>query len=407
LSFKYTILNSVLITSYLYKNWISIFWFLLTALAIAHIPFSHSNNYLIFKYVFYHLKDLQNLYLEYPDSYYDSNHYGPVFALVIAPFTIFPDSIGLSLWVLMNSLILYFAILQIPIEKNARIFIILLCSNELMTSLRSSQFNPMMAALIILTFCFIQQKKESWAAFCIVLGTLIKLYGIVGLAFFFFVDDKKKFIISLAAWSAILFVLPMAISSPHFVITSYKDWYQSLVHKNDLNIVTMMQDISVGGFIRKVFNYPELPTLWVLIPGILIYSLSFLSIKYYKDLRFRLLILASTLMFPVLFSSGSESPTYIIAFTGVALWFMVQDRPYSRTEWALLIFAIILTSLSPTDLFPRYINRTYVQPYHLKALPCLLIWLRIVYNTLTMHKYVSVNTDLVISNRMYSLRETL
>ena len=378
---------------------------MLTAICIAHIPFSHSNNYLLFKYVFYHLRDLQNLYLEYPDSYYDSNHYGPAFALVIAPFVIFPDEIALSLWVLANSLILYFTILQIPVENRARMFIILICAQELMTSLRSSQFNPMMAALIVLTFCFIHKKKEYWAAFCIVLGTFVKLYGIVGLAFFFFVNDKKKFIIWLVLWSVILFVLPMAISTPKFVIESYMDWYHALVHKNDLNMVTMMQDISVGGLIRKLFNYPELPTLWVLIPGMFVYSLSFLNIKYYQDLRFRLLILASTLLFPVLFSSGSESPTYIIAFVGVAIWFMVQEKPYSKTEWTLLIFAIILTSLSPSDLFPKYINRTYVQPYHLKALPCFLIWFRIIYDTLTMYKYPVLNNSLEINSQGYTIHE--
>ena len=43
-----------------------------------------------------------------------------------------------------------------------------------------------MTALIILSFVFIEEEKEIWAAFCIVLGTFIKLYGIVGFAFFFF-----------------------------------------------------------------------------------------------------------------------------------------------------------------------------------------------------------------------------
>ncbi len=376
-----------MVKTYFYKNWITIFWFLLTAICIWQGFRNTSNNYLIYKYVFVHLRELKNLYLDYPEAYNDSNHYGPVFAYLIAPFTVFPDKLANGLWILTNSLVLYFAILKLPIEPKARIFIIFLCAQELMTTLRGSQFNPMLTALILMTFCFIENRKEPWAAFCIMLGTFVKLYGIVGLAFFFFVKNKPKFILWLVLWAIVMFVLPMAISSPEFVIATYGDWYQSLAHKNDLNTASLMQDISVGGLIRRCFNYPELPGLWVLIPGVLIYGLSFLNIKYYKDLRFRLLILSSTLMFPVLFSSSSESPTYIIAFVGVAIWFMIQEKPYTKLEWSLLVFALILTSLSPSDLFPKYINRTYVQPYHLKALPCVLIWIKVIYDTLTMSKY--------------------
>ena len=45
----------------------------------------------------------------------------------------------------------------------------------------------------------------------------------------------------------------------------------------------------------------------------------------------------------------------------------------------LLIFAFILTSLSPTDLFPRFIRNEVIVPYALKVLPCIVIWLRIQY----------------------------
>ncbi|MEG2849443.1 MAG: hypothetical protein RR880_04335, partial [Bacteroidales bacterium] len=45
----------------------------------------------------------------------------------------------------------------------------------------------------------------------------------------------------------------------------------------------------------------------------------------------------------------------------------------------LMIFAFILTSMSPSDLFPRYLKIHYVYPYALKALPCVLIWLKLTY----------------------------
>ena len=81
--------------------------------------------------------------------------------------------------------------------------------------------------------------------------------------------------------------------------------------------------------------------------------------------------------FTVLFSTGSESSTYIIAFVGVAIWYWAA--PWQRTRWdiALMVFAFILTSLSPSDLFPAYVRQEWVQPYALKALPVTIIWLQL------------------------------
>jgi hypothetical protein len=73
------------------------------------------------------------------------------------------------------------------------------------------------------------------------------------------------------------------------------------------------------GMIRKIV-FPELKNLFVLVPGIILFGLSYIRINYLKNLNYQLLIVASTLIFPLIFSSGSESPTYIIAFVGVAIW---------------------------------------------------------------------------------------
>ena len=90
-------------------------------------------------------------------------------------------------------------------------------------------------------------------------------------------------------------------------------------------------------------------------------------------------LLASVLMFVVLFSTGSESSGYSIAFVGIVVWYTAA--PWLRTRWdvALLVLAFVLSSLSPSDLFPAYLRREWVQPYALKALPVTLIWLKLCY----------------------------
>jgi len=176
--------------------------------------------------------------------------------------------------------------------------------------------------------------------------------------------------------------LPMFISSPAFIVQTYHDWYADLISKNATNIISTREDVSVMGMIRKMI-FPNLLNIVVLIPAIILFGLSYIRVIYFKNLNYQLLIVASTLIFPVIFSTGSESPTYIIAFTGVALWYINIDKPVVWFDTALLLFAFVLTSLSPSDLFPRYIRVNYVEPYALKALPCFIIWIKIIYETLT------------------------
>ncbi len=343
------------------------------------------NNYLIYKNVFYHLIQEVTLYGKYKALYFDQNHYGPVFSLVIAPFAILPDWLGVIMWSLANTLILVWAIYQLPLKANKNTLILWICAHEFLTTMLNFQFNPMMTAIIVLSFVFIDKKKDFWAAFLIVLGFYIKLYGIVGLAFFFFSKDKLKLIGSLIFWAVVLFVAPMLISSPEYIVNTYVEWFQRLAIKNSENaVLDSWQDISVMGMYRRIVQNPDVSNLPFLIGGLFLFALPYLKINSYSNKHFRLLMLASVLIFTVIFSSGSESPTYIIAFVGVAIWFVLQKRPYSYSVIALFLFAIFFTTLSPSDLMPKFIREGFIRPYALKALPCLLIWLRIVYEMMTM-----------------------
>jgi hypothetical protein len=175
----------------------------------------------------------------------------------------------------------------------------------------------------------------------------------------------------------------MLITSPSYIIQTYHDWYGDLLQKNMNNIGPSLQDISVMGLIRNIFNYRQLSNIAVIIPGILLFALWYIRVKFYAIVPYQLLLLASTLIFVIIFSSSSESPTYIIAVAGVGIWFMNLERPVTPFEIGLLVFALIVTVFSPSDLFPRSIRVNYIIPYKLKALPCVLIWLKIIYETVT------------------------
>lgn len=345
-------------------------------------PHRH-NNFLIFRGVFWHTIQKLSLYDFYPAEYNDHNHYGPIFSLVIAPFAVVPDAIGLLGWLVVLALGMYYAVRRLPLEEGRQIFLYWFCAHELLTALQMQQFNIAIAAIIIGSFAAIEKGREVTAAFLIVLGTFVKLYGVVGLAFFFFVKRKPRFILALIGWSVVCFVAPMLISSPEYVVGQYVEWYERLAAKNGENTFSLMQNISLLGMIRKASGSASYSDLLVILPGLALFGLPYLRFGQYRHLAFRYAILSSVLLFVVLFSTGSESSTYIIPFAGIALWYTTS--PWKRSGWdvALLVFAFVLSSLSPSDLFPRSLREAYVLPYALKALPPTLIWLRLSYELLT------------------------
>ncbi|QQL51168.1 glycosyltransferase family 87 protein [Mucilaginibacter ginkgonis] len=378
------------------KYVVTVLWFGLSLFAVIKQAAGHQiNNWFIYKYVFINLTHHENLYTQQPAHFFDSNHYGPVFALLIAPFTIVPDFVGVILWVMFNALMLYIAITQLPLKEILKVPILLICAHELMTASFNVQFNPTMTALIIMSYVFVNRKQDIWATLMIAIGIYIKLYGIVGLAFFFFSKDKLKFIWTFLMWMVVLFVAPMLISSKDFVIQCYHDWYNSLAHKNNENTDSVMQDISVMGMIRRIFGFHNLSNVLVILPGFALLLMAYIRTRLFNNVNYQLLLLCSVLLFTVIFSTGSESPTYIIAFTGVGIWFMNLKRPVSGFEIFLLVFALIITSLSPSDLFPQSVNRNFIRPYALKALPCLLIWLKIIHETLT-RKFKPTNSTVAV-----------
>lgn len=361
----------------------SLLWFLLATIGVLlkiKLGPDKIENFFIFKNVFWHALHQTNLYNFYPSENLGSYLYGPLFSMVIAPFSVLPANAGAFLWGIFNAAILFLAIRNLPVSYKNQNIILLISMMEMMTSVQNMQINCLIAALIIFSYTFVRKEQDFWAALFIVIGFLVKLYGIVGIAFLFFSKDKTRFILSFLFWLIILFCLPMLIASPSFIIQSYFDWYHTLVVKDSANTFSDMQNISVMGMLRHIFKTQHLNLVIIFIAA-WFYLLPFLRFNQLKNPAFQLNYVALTLIGVVIFSSSAESPTYIIAVAGVGLWFVLQNQK-RWTALLLLIFVLCFTSLSSTDFFPAYIKSNFIRPYSIKALPCFLIWIVLAYQLL-------------------------
>lgn len=360
----------------------TILWFLLSLIAV-FIQISKGkesiNNYLIFKGVFWHTIQQINLFSLYPTEYFDSNHYGSFFSIIIAPFALLPDSLGCMLWGICNAFVLFYAVKKLPISLRNQEIILLIAAIELMTSMHNLQFNPMLTSFVIFSFVFVHEKKDFWATLFIAAGFLTKIYGIVGLAFILFSENKLTFILSFIFWLIVLSFLPMIFSSPSFIYQSYSDWYHSIIEKNEINQDSVMQGMNIMRLIKRTINIDQIQNIYFYVFGAVAALTAFLAnLKQLRNLQFQLCYLGFLLISIVIFSTSSESSTFIIAMMGVAIWYVIQE-PKNTWIYFTIIFALVLTSLSTTDLFPQFIKINYIRPYAIKALPCFIIWITLVY----------------------------
>jgi hypothetical protein len=359
------------------NNQVAMIWFGLVFLSLLGAVLNHSfNNFIIFKQSFFHLKQQLNLYSIYPSEYWDHYYYSPTFAILVAPFTLVPSFLGPFTWGLMDAGILYYAIRKLPISAYCQNGILLLSVHEMMNTSSNLQSNGLIAGAIILSFVFLHKQKEHSATLSLLIGFFIKLYGIVGLAFFFFSKQKGKYIAYLILWTIVLVFLPLLITSPDFLIQSYKDWIASLSLKSNFDLTVDMYknmvDITIQGMVKRVFNLPTLNKFYFIIPGLILFASQYTKIKYFNHLVYQLYILCSVMLFVIVFNTGSESPTYIIGVVPICLWYVLQRKTASIN--LIFIIAIFFSSFSYSDLFTPWFRTHIMVPYALKVVGCFLIW---------------------------------
>lgn len=367
----------------LFKNYkfVTFLWFGLAVATIIQnviINKGEFNNYLIFKGVFWHTIDEMSLYALYPQEYFDKNYYGIFFSAIVFPFAILPDKIGATLWILANSAFLYWAICQLPLQKWQIIGVLFISAHDLYTAAAMQQFNISVIALLVGAFVFVHRGQSHWATLLIAIGFLTKLYGIVGLAFFFFAKDKMRFVWSFLVWNVVLFCFPMLYASPEFVVNQYFEWIYSLGMKNASNTNAVsynLQNLSLLGFLQRTGIFSN--NLIIILVGLALFFVPYFRFSQYKNTNFQLLFLASVAMFLCLFSTGTENSTYVVAYVGVGLWFVCTPMKNKILKISLLVFAI-LGSLSPTDIF-KPLKEDYIIKYSLRAVPVAMVWLTMIY----------------------------
>lgn len=331
--------------------------------------FTHYNNYVIFKQSAIHLFSGQNLYIHYPQEHFDLYKYTPTFSLAMAPFVILPNLAGLILWDLINVLVWALALYKLQQQSN-KLFIIGLFVGllELYITTLNSQSNALITGFLIFAWLNLEKGKFGMAAVFIWATVAIKLFGILFFAMFIFYPGWiKKGIWRTAAWGAIFIGLPAIFIGFKELLWQYQNYFHLLATDHNEFV-----KYCFVGWVQSWFGLSLHKTYTVVFALVLQLALGF-TVYFSNTRQSRVLLVATWLIWMVIFNHMAESATFIIAVTGVIIWWE-NSALRLNLRMAFLIPVILFTCLGPSDIYPHAWREIIVQDLQLKVFPCILIY---------------------------------
>lgn len=296
----------------------------------------------IFRQSYQHLVTGQDLYAAYPEEQgadpADRFKYSPTAALLFGPFALPAKPVGLFLWNLLNATILFLALTTL-LRRRAATLAMIVVFPWMFHAVQSSSSNALVAALIVFAFVALERGRQLSGAALLGLGTLIKIFPVAGVAFALCHPRRWRFAAAMVLSFAALMALPLLLATPSELAFQYQSWRGMVTFdENDLEFGRSVMSLLRNTFHVAMPNWPfQLAgTALLLVPVAL-------NRQRWTDADFRLRFLCSLLVFAVIFNHQAEHPTFVIAATGLAVWFATSRK----TAWRTGLFLFCLVGFEP------------------------------------------------------------
>jgi len=325
----------------------------------------HSNNLSIFRSASLNLLAGRDLYAAHPEQHLDFYKYSPTFALLFAPLAYLPFALAFLCWSLLNGLLLWYALDRLLPERQATIALALLYL-EVLLALQYGQSNALVAALMILGFVAFEGRRQLGAALSITVGAAVKLFPLAGLSLAALYPRRLRFGAIAVGVLAVAVVLPLVVIPPADLLAQYRSWHA--IEAKD----TLLRGYSLMHYVHAWFgvNWPNWPQQAVG-TALLLLPLALRSDRW-EALEFRRLFLCSLLVYSVLFNHASESPSFVVAYAGIVIWYV--SSPPSPLRTAVMALTLLVMVVHDVDVVPRWVKYDILVPYRIKGIPGLVAW---------------------------------
>ena len=325
----------------------------------------HSNNLSIFRSASLNLFAGRDLYAAHPEQHFDFYKYSPTFALLFAPLAYLPFALAFLCWSLLNGLLLWYALDRLLPEREATVALALLYL-EVLLALQYGQSNALVAALMILAFLAFEGRRQVGAAVSITGGAAVKLFPLAALSLAVFHPRRLRFGAIFIAVFAAAVALPLVAIPLGDLLAQYRSWH-AIEAKDALRRGYSLMHYTHAWFGVDWPNWPQQAagTALLLLPlG--------LRPERWASSAFRRLFLSSLLVYSVLFNHASESPSFVVAYAGIVIWYV--SAPPSRLRMAIMALTLLVMVVHDVDVVPRWVKYEIFVPYRVKGIPCLVAW---------------------------------
>jgi hypothetical protein len=327
------------------------------------------NNFLIFRAASRHLLAGADLYAAYPAEHLDFYKYSPTFALLFLPFAYLPFALAMLVWNALNAGALFVA-LGMVLPRRAATVARAIVFLDMLGSLQNVQSNALVAALIVFTFAAYERRHTALGSIAAVAGAYIKVFPLAGVSFAIFHPRKLRVAMAVALGMVAFALLPLLVTAPSTLVAQYASW-RAIEAKDAVDRGFTVMQMTQHVLRMDWPNWPQ-----QLLGVVLLLAPVLAQPSRWRDWDYRRLYLCSVLVFCVIFNHQAESPTFVIAVTGVAIWFASLERR-SRWTWAIFWFFVVCTVLASSDAMPASLQRDFFDRYRFKTVPLIVIWVAI------------------------------
>lgn len=305
--------------------------------------------------------------------------YLPLFSILFTPFTLIPSWLGAFLWNFFTYSLFYKSIFFLPKQfnfKNKK-FIFFISCLLLFATVLSMQFNPLVAALFIFSYSYLEKKHYFLAILLISISGFTKVYGIFQLSMLIFYPKFWKNILYTICIGVFLFFLPLVRFNFTELIHYYQTWIDAISgHSKMQSFYSIYR--AVYSITPDINYYASIISIVVLF---VVFAFGLYHIKKIKNsFALRAQYLGVLMSYVILFGLSSELHTYIIAMSGYAIWYTFSQK--TSLDKILLWFNFFLLAILPIDIFcPVIISKFVLGKLHLGVIVFFITWLIMIYKT--------------------------
>ena len=305
--------------------------------------------------------------------------YLPVFSILFTPFTLIPSWLGAFCWNFFTYSLFYKSIFFLPQKYNFKNkkFIFFISCLLLFATMLSMQFNPLVAALFLFSYSYLEKRQYFLAILLISISGFTKVYGIFQLSMLIFYPKFWKNVLYSFGIGIFLFFLPLVRFNFTVLIYYYQTWIDAISgHSTMQSFYSIYR--AIYSITPKINYFASKISIVVLF---IVFAFGLYHIKKIKNsFALRAQYLGILMSYVILFGLSSELHTYVIAITGYSIWYIFSRK--TSLNKILLWLNFFLLAIFPIDIFcPVIISKFVLGELHLGVIVFFITWLIMIYKT--------------------------